>query len=201
VEQKKINILTLFFLSIALVYAATIYVQSGWLPVGVIIGSMMGGLIGWRKTTAHHPANPYKVVPLYLLMLCLFNIHVGEEFITHFNQSIALITGHAWADKPFTLLIALIGPIFWIFGAFSLWLKQALGNFILWFMIVGMILGEPTHLLVFPVVVMYQKGASYHYFSGMYTALFPMIPAILALVVIIADHKKYLSTLDKANNK
>lgn len=56
-------------------------------------------------------------------------------------------------------------------------------------MIVGMILGEPTHLLVFPIVRMVQKGVGYEYFSGMYTALFPMVPAILALTVIIKDTK------------
>ena len=56
-------------------------------------------------------------------------------------------------------------------------------------MIVGMILGEPTHLLVFPVVAMYKFGIGYRYFSGMYTALFPMIPAILALTVILAGHR------------
>ena len=49
----------------------------------------MGGLLGWRKTTARYPANPYKVLPLYLLLLCLFYIHVGEEAITKFNQGIA----------------------------------------------------------------------------------------------------------------
>jgi hypothetical protein len=57
-------------------------------------------------------------------------------------------------------------------------------------MIVGMIVGEPTHLLIFPVVSMNKFGIGYEYFSGMYTALFPMIPAILALVFIISDHKK-----------
>jgi hypothetical protein len=54
-------------------------------------------------------------------------------------------------------------------------------------------LGEPTHFLIFPVVAMNKFGIDYQYFSGMYTALFPMIPAILALVVIIHDHKQRLA--------
>ena len=54
-------------------------------------------------------------------------------------------------------------------------------------MIVGMILGEPAHLLVFPVVTMFQTGGSYSYFSGMYTALFAMIPAILMLAEIVRE--------------
>jgi hypothetical protein len=189
---KQINIWTVFLVSLVTVYGISLYSQAGLLPVGVIVGSMMGGLIGWRKTTALHPADPYKVVPLYLLLQCFFFIHVAEEAVSPipFNQMIATISGTAWPDTEFTFLIALIGPVVWVFGAWSLWLRQPFGNFILWFMIVGMIVGEPTHLLIFPVVSMNKFGIGYEYFSGMYTALFPMIPAILALVFIISDHKK-----------
>lgn len=191
-NQRKINLITVLIVTSVVIYGINLYAQAGILPVGVVVGSMMGGIIGWRKTTAIHPANPKKLVPLYLLIMCLFNIHVGEEFITHFNRSIAEITSHPWSDVEFTFFIALIGPMIWFFGAFSLWRKQAIGNFLLWFMIVGMILGEPTHLLVFPFVHMYKLGGGYEYFSGMYTSLFPMIPAIVALFVIIQEHKKYL---------
>lgn len=115
---------------------------------------------------------------------------MGEESLTSFNKAIASITGTQWPGREFTFLIALIGPVVWVFGAFSLWLRQPFGNFILWFMIVGMILGEPTHFVVFPVIVMNEFGGGYQYFSGMYTALFPMIPAILALATIIKDNKE-----------
>ncbi len=133
------------------------------------------------------------MVPLYLLLMCLFYIHVGEEAITHFNQGIAAISGTPWVDTEFTFLIALIGPVVWILGAWSLWLRQPFGNYILWYMVVGMIVGEPAHFLIFPVVAMIKFGIGYQYFSGMYTALFPMIPAILALVAIIHDHKQRLA--------
>jgi hypothetical protein len=187
--QRKINLWSILFVTLVIVYGVTLYTQAGILPVGVIAGSMMGGMIGWRKTTARQPADPYKLVPLYLLLQALFYIHVGEEMATHFNQEIASISGHPWSDTANTYLIAFIGPMIWVFAAWSLWKGQAFGNFILWFMIVGMILGEPTHLLVFPIVRMVQKGVGYEYFSGMYTALFPMVPAIMALTVIIKDTK------------
>ncbi len=186
---RQINLWSGLFISFGAVYAITLYTQAGLLPVGVIIGSMMAGLIGWRKTTARHSADPYKVGPLYLLLQALFYAHVGEEVLTHFNRSIAAISGHLWRDAEFDYLITLIGPLVWVFAAYSLWKRQAFGNFILWFMIVGMIVGEPTHLLVFPIVSMVQEGVPYTYFPGMYTALFPMIPAILALVFILNDHK------------
>jgi hypothetical protein len=187
---RQMNLWTALVVSLVAIYAIALYQQAGLLPVGVIAGSMMGGIIGWRKTTAQSPADPYKVVPLYLLLLALFYVHVGEESLTSFNQAIAAITGTLWPDREFTFLIALIGPAVWVVGALSLWRRKPFGNFVLWFMIVGMILGEPTHLLVFPVVAMYKFGGGYQYFSGMYTALFPMIPAIMALVTIIKDHKE-----------
>ena len=188
--SRQINLWSGLFISAGSVYAITLYAQAGPLPVGVIIGSMMGGLVGWRKTTARHSADPYKAVPLYLLLQALFYVHVGEEVLTHFNRSIALISGHTWPDAEFDYLITLIGPTVWVYAAYSLWKGQAFGNFILWFMIVGMILGEPTHLVVFPVVRMIREGVAYEYFPGMYTALFPMIPAILALLLILDEHRK-----------
>jgi hypothetical protein len=187
---KQMNLWTALLVSLVAVYAFALYRQAGLLPVGVIVGSMMGGIIGWRKTTAQHPADPYKLVPLYLLLLALFYVHVGEESLTAFNRAIAAITGTSWPDREFTFLIALMGPVVWVAGALSLWRRQPFGNFILWFMIVGMILGEPTHFVVFPVVVMYKFDVGYRYFSGMYTALFPMIPAIMALATIVKDHKE-----------
>ncbi len=190
-SQRKKNLWTILLVTGIAIYGITFYAQTGsLLPVGVIIGSMMGGLICWRKTTSYVPADPYKVVPLYLLLQALFYIHVGEEVLTHFNRSIASISGQTWSDPDFDYLITFIGPLFWVFGAYSLWKRQAFGNFILWFMIVGMIAGEPTHLLVFPIVRMVQQGVGYEYFSGMYTSLFPMIPAILCLIIIVKDRRQ-----------
>lgn len=195
-SRRKKNLWTILIVTCIAIYGMTFYAQTGsLLPVGVIIGSMMGGLVCWRKTTSYVPADPYTVVPLYLLLQALFYIHVGEEVLTHFNQGIASITGQTWTDRDFDYLITLIGPFFWILGAYSLWKRQAFGNFILWFMIVGMILGEPTHLLVFPIVRMVQEGVGYEYFSGMYTALFPMIPAILSLILIVKDYRKHKETM------
>ena len=193
--HRQMNLWTLLLVSLVVIYGTSLYLQAGLLPVGVIVASMMGGLVGWRRTTALCPADPHRVVPLYLLMLAFFYFHVGEEALTSFNQGIAALTGTAWPDREFTFFIGLIGPAIWVFGGFSLWLRQPFGNFLLWFMIVGMILGEPTHFLVFPIIRMYQTGEPYQYFSGMFTALFAMVPAILALVVIRRDQKTRSSTL------
>ncbi|WP_433438318.1 hypothetical protein [Nonomuraea sp. CA-141351] len=196
-DARRRNLWTLLFLVLVAVYAVSLQQQAGLLPVGVIVGSMVGGMVGWRRTTSRAPADPAFHVPLFLLLLALFYLHVGEEALTDFNRAIAEISGTPWADTSFTTLIGLLGPAVWVFAAWSLWRRQAFGNFVLWFLIVGMILGEPTHLVVFPVMRMVQEGVSYGYFSGMYTALFPMIPAILALRAILRTHRTRTATRAK----
>ena len=167
-------------------YATVLYLQAGPLPVGIICGSMIGGMIAWLKTTAKRPADPAVVLPAYLLTLFFFTLHVLEEYLFDFEGRISSTFGVRWSESEFVLLIVLIGPAVWIAGAALLWARNPLGNFIVWFMFVGMILGEPTHMLIFPLV----EGGRYHYFPGMWTALFPMVPAIYGAWRIVRDHRR-----------
>ncbi len=171
-------------------YGVTLYSQAGYLPVIIIVGSMFGGLFAWLRTTAVVPPNRLKVVPLYLLMLALFYIHVGEEGVSGFAHAIALISGVPWSEGSFFEIIGLVGPAIWVAAAIGMWLRQPWGNFLVWFMIVGMILGEPTHHIIFPVMAAVKLGVGYTYFGGMVTALFPMIPAIILAASIFADSRR-----------
>lgn len=186
---RQRSLWAVLFVATVAIYGVALFDQAGPLPVAIIVGSMTLGMIGWWITTSRIPADPSWSVPLLLLLLTFFYIHVGEEVLTDFNGMISEISGKQWDDYDFMLLIGLLGPIVWFFAAWSLWKRQAIGNFILWFLIVGMILGEPTHLLVFPILRMVELGIGYEYASGMYTALFPMIPAIVALVKIVSEHR------------
>jgi hypothetical protein len=109
----------------------------------------------------------------------------GVGYLFDFCTRIAAIFHSHWSEHDYVLLIVLVGPMVWILGGIGLWLRHPLGNFIVWFMLVGMILGEPTHLLVFP----FLEGGRYHYVPGMWTALFPMIPAVYAVWRIRKDHR------------
>jgi len=180
---------SLGFFAFVTAYGVTLYSQAGYLPVIIIVGSMFGGLFAWLRTTAVVPANRLKVVPLYLLMLALFYIHVGEEGVSGFAHSIALISGVPWSEGSFFEIIGLVGPAIWVAAALGMWLRQPWGDFLVWFMIVGMILGEPTHHIVFPMMAAIELGVGYTYFGGMVTALFPMIPAIILAASIFADSR------------
>lgn len=180
---------SLGFFAFVTAYGVTLYSQAGYLPVMIIVGSMFGGLFAWLRTTAVVPANRLKIVPLYLLMLALFYIHVGEEGLSGFSHGIAIISGVPWSEASFFEIIGLVGPAIWVAAALGMWLRQPWGNFLVWFMIVGMILGEPTHHIVFPVMAALKLGTGYTYFGGMVTALFPMIPAIIMAASIFAESR------------
>jgi hypothetical protein len=97
-----------------------------------------------------------------------------------------------WSEASFFEIIGLVGPAIWVAAALGMWLRQPWGNFLVWFMIVGMILGEPTHHIIFPVMAATKLGVGYTYFGGMVTALFPMIPAIILAASIFADSRRSL---------
>jgi hypothetical protein len=184
---------SLGFVTFVVIYGITLFGQAGYMPVTIIVGSMVGGLFAWLRTTARIPVDRLKIVPLYLLMVALFYIHVGEEALTGFNHGIAAITGTPWSDADFFGLIGLLGPVLWVAAALGMWLRKPWGDFLVWFLTVGMILGEPTHHIIFPVVAAVKLGVGYTYFSGMITALFPMIPAVILASAIFADTRAAIS--------
>ena len=151
------------------VYAGLFYNQAGLRPMLIVCGSMAGGMVLWLKTTFRTPVDPSRLLPVYLLTLSLFFLHITEEFITDFS-----------------LLIVLLGPVIWISGAVGLYYRNPVGYYLAWFVFFGMLIGEPTHYLVFPIV----QGGGYTYFSGMWTALFPMIPAVYGICLTLYEVKR-----------
>ncbi len=162
----------------AATYATVLYRQAGPVPVGIVCGAMAAGFVVWLRTTAHRPADPAVVLPPYLLALGLCLLHVLEEFRFDFAGRISAAAHVHWPEHDFTLLI-------WIAGAIGLYRRHPLGNYLAWFMFVGMILGEPVHLLVFP----FLEGGRYHYFPGMWSALLPMVPAVYGAARVLRDHR------------
>jgi hypothetical protein len=103
----------------------------------------------------------------------------------HFADRIAAAAHVRWTEAQFVEVIVLFGPAIWIAGAIGVYRRHPLGNFIAWFLFVGMMLGEPAHLLVFP----FMEGGRYHYFPGMWSALAPMAPAAYGIWRMLADEK------------
>jgi hypothetical protein len=177
-------------LSVALVavfiptYATVLYLQAGPMVVGIVCGAMLGGFIVWIRTTLRRPPAPGTILPAYLLGLALFLLHVLEEYAFDFAPRIAAAAHVRWTEPEFVAVIVLFGPAIWIAGTIGIYRRHPLGNYIAWFFFIGMILGEPAHMLVFP----FLEGGRYHYFPGMWTALFPMVPAAYGIWRMISGH-------------
>jgi len=164
-------------------YATLLYSQAGLLVVGIVGGSMVAGFVIWLRTTLWRPPAPNAVLPAYLLALAFFLVHVTEEYTFDFAGRIAGAAHVAWTQAQFVEVIVLLGPAIWIAGIIGIYRRHPLGNFIVWFFFVGMILGEPAHLLVFP----FLEGGRYHYFPGMWSALLPLAPAAYGIRRLLAD--------------
>jgi hypothetical protein len=178
-------------LSIALVavfiatYGTMLYLQAGLMVVGIVCGAMIAGFVVWLRTTVRRPPLPSAILPAYLVALALFLFHVLEEYVFGFADRIAAAAHVRWSDAQFVEVIVLFGPAIWIAGAIGIYKRHPLGNYVAWFFFVGMMLGEPTHMLVFP----FMEGGRYHYFPGMWTALFPMIPAAYGIWRMLHDDR------------
>lgn len=170
------------------VYTLNLYSQAGPQATGIVCGSMVGGFVCWILTTWRRPANPKLIVPVYLVTMALFFIHVLEEYLFHFSDRIAELFGLVWPESEFVMTIMLLGPMIWLGAAVGLIYRNPFANFIAWFLLFGMVLGEPAHL-VFPIV----EGGAYHYFPGMWTALLPMVTAIFGIVLIVRDHRAWVA--------
>lgn len=187
IDTKKRYVvgIALFIAAYAVLFAS----QAGLRPMLIVCGSMVGGLVLWLKTTFSTRIDTSRLLPVYLLTLSLFFLHITEEFITDFPGGINSVFGSVWTMRDFALLIALLGPVIWIAGAVGLYYRNPIGYYLAWFVFFGMLIGEPTHYLVFPVVQSSQ-GVGYAYFSGMWTALFPMIPAVYGLCLTLREVKR-----------
>ncbi|MGI8508269.1 MAG: hypothetical protein ACR2MQ_02990 [Gemmatimonadaceae bacterium] len=178
-------------LSVALVavfiptYATMLYLQAGLLVLGIVSGSMVAGFVVWLRTTVRRPPRAGAILPAYLLALALFLFHVLEEYEFDFAGRIAAAAHVHWSEVQFIEVIVLFGPAVWIAGAIGVYKRHPLGNYIAWFFFIGMILGEPTHMLVFP----FMEGGRYHYFPGMWSALFSMVPAVYGIWRMLADDR------------
>jgi len=178
------------YLGVAITFAISFIVMllqtAGIMPAIIIGGSMLVGVVLWFFTTYKIPANPKNVLPIYLITIAILLLHIWEEYLFDFGPRIAQLNGSTWSEVEFLTLIAFYLPVFWILGAIGLYYRHPLGNAMIWFIFIGMAFGEPVHLLVFPIL----DDGRYHYFPGMWSALFPLVTSIWGMSVLIKDYRE-----------
>ena len=186
------------------------YRNIGLPPVIIVGGSGIVGLIMWYKTYLKHPLDPQIILPPFLLTVAALEVHMIEEYLTRFGPAMSRLFDISWTERSFLLVFAFVGPALYALTALGLYYRIPLAGFLAWFIFIGPGLAEFTHF-IFPLltpaiepnsladVSQVVAGKAYisnmpnyfigttgrYYFSGMYTAVLPMIPGVFAIYRIL----------------
>lgn len=209
--SKKVQIISLVAAVIFVVVAALMgYLKIGLPPVVIVGGSGIVALVMWYKTYLRKPIDPEIILPLFLLTVAALEVHMTEEYLTGFGPAMSRLFDISWTEKSFLLIFAFIGPVLYSLTALGLYYRVPFAGFLAWFIFIGPGVAEFTHF-IFPVLEpaiqpniaatvsqavsngnfvanmpnYYFRTTGRYYFSGMYTAILPMIPGIYAIYRVI----------------
>jgi hypothetical protein len=196
--------------ALILVAAAAGYRAIGLPPVVIVGGSGVIGFVMWYRTYLKRPLAPEVILPPFLLTVAALEVHMAEEYFTKFGPAMSRLFDIHWTEDSFLLVFAFIGPALYALTALGLFYRVPLAGFLAWFIFIGPGLAEFTHF-IFPILkpaiqpevsaavsqVVAGKGfvadmpnyylgtTGRYYFSGMYTAVLPMIPGVYAIYKVI----------------
>lgn len=204
------------FIAVAIcIIAPTVgYLKVGWAPVIIIGGSAIIGFFFWYVTYLRKPTDPTIILPLFILTVAGLQIHMVEEYLTGFGPAMSRLFNIPWTEKSFVIIFTLVGPTIYTLTILGLYKRVPLAGFFAWFIFIGPGMAEFSHF-IFPAIEpqldpgnihaisgvidgsevkdmpnYYYKTTGHYYFSGMWTAVLPMIPGGYAIYRIVKEHRK-----------
>jgi hypothetical protein len=186
------------------------YRKIGLPPVVIVGGSSVVALVMWIKYYLRKPLAPEVILPLFLLTVAALEIHMAEEYLTGFGPAMSRLFDISWTERSFLIIFAFVGPALYSLTALGLYYRVPFAGFLAWFIFIGPGVAEFTHF-IFPLLRpairpelpdtisqavsngrfvadmrnYYIGTTGRYYFSGMYTAVLPMIPGIWAIVRMV----------------
>lgn len=190
--MKKGDILYLCIAAfVSIGFSGHLFHTAGLMPTLIIGFCAFGaGIAFWLLTSFRHPTDPTLLLPPYLFTAALLMLHIIEEYAFNFAGRVAQISGGDWTNEQFLFTIGYAFPALWIFGAYAIVRRNPLGGYISSFIFIGMLLGEPTHYLIFPMREASLNGGGYDYFPGMWTALAPMSTGLWGISIVLSEARK-----------
>lgn len=163
---------------------------AGYVPALVFAFAFGGGFILYVSTLWRTRIDTKKIIVPYLLTVIFFIIHVYEEYLTGFEQTVSTLSGVEVSQFTLLTIAAFLAPIMWIAGAIFILKGWRFGDFFLCAFFFAMLLAELSHY-IFPFMI----DGTFHYESGMYTAFLPLIPAGYGLrQMLIQLHRAHEQT-------
>lgn len=208
-----------FSMAIAVLFITVACIQ-GYRNIGlprviIVGGSGIIGFVLWYRTYLKQPIDPRIILPLFLLTVAALEVHMCEEYLTGFGPAMSRLFNITWTEKSFLMIFAFIGPVLYTMTALGLYYRVPLAGFIAWFIFIGPGVAEFTHF-IFPLLKpdilptaaqtlsqdvkgifvagmrnYWQQTTGRYYFSGMYTAVLPMIPGIWAIRTMLRASKEH----------
>jgi hypothetical protein len=202
----------------ALVFVAVVatmgYRYIGLPPLIIVGGSGLIGLIAWSRTYLKQPVSPEVILPWFLLTVAALELHMTEEYLTKFGPAMSRLFNITWTERGFLIVFAFVGPALYALTAIGLFYRVRIAGFLAWFIFIGPGIAEFTHFL-FPLLRpdispelpqavshVFTNGISIsnmpnyyfrvtgtYYFSGMYTAVLPMIPGIYGIYRLLREYR------------
>jgi hypothetical protein len=178
------------------------YINIGLAPVVIIGGSALIGFFFWYFTYLKHPTDPKIILPIFVLAVAGLQIHIVEEYLTGFGPAMSRVFNIPWSEKSFVMVFALVGPAIYTLQRLvytfaspspdsspgSFLLARAYGFTHSSFPVEPQI--DPfnadsvtrviTATKLHKCRIITTRQLSY-YFSGMWTAVLPMIPGMYAI--------------------
>jgi hypothetical protein len=205
-----------FAAALAFVIVAPVmgYISIGLPPVIIVGGSAIIAFFLWCYTYLKEPTDPKIILPLFILTVAGLQIHIVEEYLSGFGPAMSRLFNIPWTEKSFLMVFALVGPTIYTLTTLGLLYRIRLAGFVAWFIFIGPGVAEFTHFIfpllepalspnyLYPInqtingtLVVNMPNYYYHatgqyYFSGMWTAVLPMIPGIYAIYRLLKTHKK-----------
>lgn len=195
------------------------YLKIGLAPVIIVGGSAIVGFIFWYFTYLKNPSDPKIILPIFILAVAALQIHMVEEYFTSFGPAISRIFNVPWTEERFLLVFMMILPIIYTLTTLGLYYRVPLAGFVAWFIFIGPGVAEFTHF-IFPLIEphiepgniqsitqsingvevenmpnYYYKTTGAYYFSGMWTAVLPMIPGVYAIYRLTKESRMSKQTI------
>ena len=212
---KPIQKLSLLIAVLICIIAPVVgYIKIGWPPVIIVGGAAVIGFIFWYFTYLKNPTDPKIILPIFILTVAALQIHMVEEYFTGFGPAMSRIFNIPWSEESFLMVFMMIGPIVYTLTSLGLYYRVPIAGFIAWFIFIGPGVAEFTHF-IFPLIEphfepeniqavtktingteianmpnYYYKTTGHLYFSGMWTAVLPMIPGIYAIYRLVKEKRK-----------
>jgi hypothetical protein len=189
-------------------------------PVVIVGGAGMIGFVLWLRTWRNGPVDPAVILAPFLLTVAGLEVHMIEEYLTGFGPAMSRLFDISWTERGFLLVFTFLGPILYTLTALGLYKRVPLAGFVAWFILIGPGVAEFTHFifpLLTPAIAPDQAAAvsqtvsnggyvanmpnyyvgttGTYYFSGMYTAVLPMIPGIWGIVRVLRAARDRASSL------